>query len=269
LMYQNEDGGFGHGLEFDCQNPNSSLTQTLCAYDILKDLNCVSKQDSIIIKMINFFENNEYITEKGCYCTIPSNNHYPCCPWYLFSDAPFDWAMASENYTNNAFIDFVFENFTKDSELYKKALRIIDYRLSVLPDLATVFSIEKSDIMQSFKADDRFRFIKILENYNLKSHDECEMLLHNLLEVMKNIANPIVYKNFQKNIRLKNDVNSDELDEVVDNLCNNKDWSTDGLKCDNPEKKMNEMSSLGYLWWPIYNLIDQLKLIKNHGRLEI
>lgn len=36
--YQNEDGGFGHALEADSWNPNSSLIQTWTATEILRKL---------------------------------------------------------------------------------------------------------------------------------------------------------------------------------------------------------------------------------------
>ena len=36
--YQNEDGGFGHGLEADCWNPASAPMQTWAAACILREL---------------------------------------------------------------------------------------------------------------------------------------------------------------------------------------------------------------------------------------
>ena len=36
--YQNEDGGFGYGLEADCFNPNSSPIQTWAATEILRQI---------------------------------------------------------------------------------------------------------------------------------------------------------------------------------------------------------------------------------------
>jgi len=41
LKYQNEDGGFGHGIELDCQNPNSQPVQFFWgAAGILKEIGC-------------------------------------------------------------------------------------------------------------------------------------------------------------------------------------------------------------------------------------
>ena len=37
-VFQNEDGGFGHGLEPDLQSPNSSVLATTVAFQILRDL---------------------------------------------------------------------------------------------------------------------------------------------------------------------------------------------------------------------------------------
>lgn len=37
-MYQNEDGGFGHALEADCWNPDSSPVQTWAATQIIREV---------------------------------------------------------------------------------------------------------------------------------------------------------------------------------------------------------------------------------------
>ena len=42
--YQNADGGFGHPLEPDCWNPNSSPLQTWAATQIIKEINLEEKR---------------------------------------------------------------------------------------------------------------------------------------------------------------------------------------------------------------------------------
>ena len=43
IAYQNEDGGFGHGLEPDYWNPDSSPIQTEVATEIIKEINLMDK----------------------------------------------------------------------------------------------------------------------------------------------------------------------------------------------------------------------------------
>ena len=47
-MYQNEDGGFGYGLEPDCVNPNSSPIQVWAAAEILREIDITDKRNNII-----------------------------------------------------------------------------------------------------------------------------------------------------------------------------------------------------------------------------
>ena len=46
--YQNEDGGFGHALEPDAWNPNSSPIQTWVAMEILREIGFTDKTHPII-----------------------------------------------------------------------------------------------------------------------------------------------------------------------------------------------------------------------------
>ena len=46
--YQNEDGGFGHALEPDCWNPDSSPIQTWVATEIIKEVGLEEKDHPII-----------------------------------------------------------------------------------------------------------------------------------------------------------------------------------------------------------------------------
>jgi len=46
--YQNDDGGFGHALEADCWNPNSSPIQTWAATRIIDEVGCEDKNHPVI-----------------------------------------------------------------------------------------------------------------------------------------------------------------------------------------------------------------------------
>ncbi len=45
--YQNMDGGFGHALEADAWNPNSSPIQTWCATEVLREIEFADKNHPI------------------------------------------------------------------------------------------------------------------------------------------------------------------------------------------------------------------------------
>lgn len=85
-IYQNKDGGFGHGLEPDSTNPNSTPFQTSVGLEILVDIgfrfhnldeytkNMVSKSFNYLTKTL---QNNVWPL------TIPSNNDFPCAIWWM------------------------------------------------------------------------------------------------------------------------------------------------------------------------------------------
>lgn len=84
-IYQNEDGGFGHGLEPDNTNPNSSPFQTSYALELLVDLGYnKNNMDEFTQEMIlnataylsETLENNLWLA------TVPSNNSYSSAIWW-------------------------------------------------------------------------------------------------------------------------------------------------------------------------------------------
>ena len=55
-MYQNDDGGFGHGLEPDCANPASSPATTYMAYTRLRSLGCDGKEQPMMQAIMRYVE---------------------------------------------------------------------------------------------------------------------------------------------------------------------------------------------------------------------
>ena len=83
--YQNEDGGFGYGLEPDYLNPNSSPIQTWTAINIIRHLNLESNHP-IIIKILDYLESSYDSIKKRWANTIPTNNDYPHAPWWTYRE---------------------------------------------------------------------------------------------------------------------------------------------------------------------------------------
>ncbi|KAB1439683.1 hypothetical protein [Candidatus Galacturonibacter soehngenii] len=267
LFYQNADGGFGHALECDCWNPNSTPVSTFMAWNILKEIGYDKKDNPVIKSMLKYLEQGDFWNEKGCLWSIPSNNQYPVQPWYLYPNAPWfpkDWPP--QNYTNGDFVQFVMKYAKKESKLYKGALQIIEYRLSIMDTLAEFLSFVKSDIEQGIEIHDWIKLIKCLQENKLKSEEECEELFTKLDAIIKKNAMDGVYQSSKKLIE-QNDLGEEELDAMVEQIANGI-WSEEGLKCENPEQRLKEIGSVGELWWPIYGLIDSIRILREHNRLE-
>ena len=70
--YQNEDGGFGHALEEDCWNPNSSPIQTWVATEILREIEFTDASHPVIQGILRYLASVfPYFNKTKCvYSTI-------------------------------------------------------------------------------------------------------------------------------------------------------------------------------------------------------
>lgn len=269
-FYQNEDGGFGHGLEYDCMNPNSLPVQFFwVAAGILREIGCDAKEHPVMQNVLRFFESFPYASETGCCYNIPSNNEYPCCPWCLYSETPRfpgDWAP-EENITA-AFVEFALTYSEAGSPMYQKALKIVDYRLSIMPRLKEYLAWNQSEEWQGLEPCDWLALIRAAERFGIKTPAECQALREELLGIVKAHGLPRTYENLLKSMRPGGEPTPEELDDMIDRLAEGP-WHEGGLRCDDPPKKMEEMCSINYLWWPIKGAISDLQVLKQHGRLEL
>jgi hypothetical protein len=62
--YQNEDGGFGHALEPDAWNPNSSPIQTWVAMEILREIGFTDSSHPIMKGILTYLANSQNFTES-------------------------------------------------------------------------------------------------------------------------------------------------------------------------------------------------------------
>lgn len=80
--YQNEDGGFGHALEADAWNPNSSPMQTWRATEILREINFTDATHPIIQGILQYLSSGQEFTGQFWDNAPSSNNDYPHAPWW-------------------------------------------------------------------------------------------------------------------------------------------------------------------------------------------
>lgn len=83
--FQNEDGGFGHGLEADSLNPNSSHIQTWCATAILRQIDFYNPDHHIVSGIIRSLTSGTYFDGHCWEQTVPSSNDYPGAPWWNYT----------------------------------------------------------------------------------------------------------------------------------------------------------------------------------------
>jgi hypothetical protein len=119
--YQNDDGGFGHALEPDAWNPNSSPIQTWAATETLREIDFTDTSHPIIQNILRYLESGRDFEGKFWYNTVRSNNDYPHAPW---------WHTESDSTCHNDYnptaclAGFIIRFAEKDCNLYQLACRI-------------------------------------------------------------------------------------------------------------------------------------------------
>lgn len=79
--YQNEDGGFGNGIEPDFWLPHSSPMATWVAGQILMEIGA-HKNDPIVKSMLSYLAKTNHIETGMWDSVLPENNEYPHAPWW-------------------------------------------------------------------------------------------------------------------------------------------------------------------------------------------
>lgn len=121
FYYQNKDGGFGHALEADAWNPNSSPIQTWTATEILREIEFTDNSHPVIMGILQYLEIGKGFEGKFWYTTIKSNNEFPHAPW---------WHTESDSTCHNDYnptaclAGFIIRFAVKNSGLYKLGCRI-------------------------------------------------------------------------------------------------------------------------------------------------
>ena len=82
--FQNADGGFGHGLEPDFFNPNSSPIATNDAIITLYHANALDRDSDILKGIVKYLESHDSFDEdkKRWLFAIDSNKNYPHAIWW-------------------------------------------------------------------------------------------------------------------------------------------------------------------------------------------
>jgi hypothetical protein len=120
--YQNEDGGFGHNIEANNWNPNSSPYTVCIAMDYLDTADGYGSEikNMIVQGIIKYLASGAYLTENGWVGMqgIPSNNDFSHLPWFHYDP---EKAEETDIGVTKRLSDFIIEYAYKSSGIYQKA----------------------------------------------------------------------------------------------------------------------------------------------------
>ena len=125
--YQNEDGGFGHNIEANNWNPNSSPYTVCIALDYLDVAgSCISvTTDKMINGIIKYLASGAHFVKGGWVGMqgIPSNNDFSHLPWFHYDPKS---AMRTDIGVTKRLSDFVLQYADPTSDIYQKAADLKD-----------------------------------------------------------------------------------------------------------------------------------------------
>ena len=133
-FYQNEDGGFGHALEADNWNPNSSPLTTQTAADILFTVDA-PREHPLVQNALRYLDSGKDFdaAHRQWPGSIPTNNDHPRAIWWTYEA---DKEAFRYNPTA-ALAAFILRYADRDSALYAKGLAIaqeaVDWLLAQEP----------------------------------------------------------------------------------------------------------------------------------------
>ncbi|WP_341347294.1 hypothetical protein [Paenibacillus sp. FSL H3-0469] len=119
--YQNEDGGFGHALEADAWNPNSTPIQTATAVERLLELEFTEAGHPLVQGILKYLDSGADMDGRTWRNVVASNNDYPHAPWWHTSSDSTSHSM----YNPTAILaGFILKAAPRDSGLYATGLEI-------------------------------------------------------------------------------------------------------------------------------------------------
>ena len=148
--YQNPDGGFGHGLEADCLNPDSTPIQTWCATTYLREISLYDRDHPVVAGIVRYLESGASFDGHCWAWAVPGNNQYPHASWWTYEPIAPD---APRNYNPTASLAGWLLRVTGSDFARRLAHEAVAYYLSVcrstdmhlLPCMLTLYQ----DICQS------------------------------------------------------------------------------------------------------------------------
>ncbi|HAM80249.1 hypothetical protein [Ornithinibacillus bavariensis] len=150
--YQNEDGGFGHGIEPDFWAPTSSPMATWAAGQILMEIGA-EKTDPMVEAMVGYLVSTFHRDTGMWDAVMPANNQYPHAPWWHWSEG------VQENWAFNPGVElaaFLINWSDENSEAFRIGWDSIDKAVSHLMNQA---EMDRHEI-NNYQA-----FIKIIEPF--------------------------------------------------------------------------------------------------------
>lgn len=268
-FYQNEDGGFGHALEADCWNPESSPYTTLYVVNIFKMIGFTDKEHPMMQGIIRYLENGKHFTGSGWLFSIPTNNNYAHAPWWTYNVEANEYESIG---VTVGLACFVLKYCDSRSELYQKVMSILKQMIQGLK-------------LQKKNGDMGIGSYCILIDTIKELGLEEELDYNNLIPIVRNLVRDSIERDTSKwiyyGVRPSNyiispdsifyqeneDIVQRELDYLIETRPENGVWDITWSWFDNNELYPKEFA-ISENWWKAAKAVEKMLFLRNFGRLE-
>lgn len=269
-FYQNEDGGFGHTLEADCWNPESSPYTTLQAIKMLKLIDFMDTSHPIIKGIISYLESGRHFTGSRWLFNIPSNNDHAHALWWTYS------AEANEFESIGVTVGlagFVMEYCDRSSELYKTCFSILKELTDNLKSINRHGEMGIGEycvlmqVIQRLGMENEFDFFNLLPVVSRLAHDSIERDTSKWCYYGVRPSNYITSPNsifYAEN----EDIVQAELDYLLDTRPKEGVWGITWSWFDNNELYPKEFA-ISENWWKASKAAEKMLFLSNFERLEL
>lgn len=267
MFYQNEDGGFGHALEADNWNPNSSPVSTEHALKILMMIEFDELSHPIYQGILKYLNSGKDLLSYGWRFTIPSNDGYPHAPWWDYSE---EQNIKEYIGVTASFTCFILKYCKEVSELRVKAedfaKRLIDF-------------IENPTSFGDMGIASLYHFVVTLKEIHYGSYDY-DYLLSLLAVKMKDSIEYDTSKWSMYGVRPSNYICSpdhpfyeenkeivlQELDYMIQTLPKDDVWPITWTWF-NHMQEYEAYFRVSENWWKAFRAIEGVLFLRNFGRI--
>ncbi|MGM0437841.1 MAG: hypothetical protein ACQEQD_06185 [Bacillota bacterium] len=260
--YQNEDGGFGNGLEPDFRLPDSSPMATSIGLRYISQINGHKKAEKMVKSAISYLEKEYNEKRKGWYALSKKVNDYPHTPWWHY-DPEKEMTVIDQNWGNPSAEIIAY--------LYKYQDIVKELDINYLLDYAIYYLQKKEKFNSENEVYCYLKLYNILpKNYQKKIEKDLAKAIKQVLEKNKEkwfdyVPQPLDFVPSPKNCRfgIKKSLIKDNLDFWVALLEKNgvidPPWGKNFYEGD---------LSSAYKEWKGILTFKVLKRLDNYNRIE-
>ncbi|MCH1983292.1 hypothetical protein MCG98_12035 [Ruminococcus sp. OA3] len=271
--YQNEDGGFGNGIEPDCWNRESSPYATMIAMGMLRKTGFMEQEGDrhpIVQGIFRYLESRVHCDGEGWHFCIPSNSECPRAPWWTYSEESNNIQSMGITASICAFI-LLYDS--RKSSLYNRARSYTEMILKKAAGTSEFGEMGAAavwrllgDLIQcglyaSFACDSLMeRITEAVDSSIERNQEKWAFYTPRPSEFIWGPDSPLYKKN--------KDIVKKELDYLIDTRTPGGVWNITWSWYDLGEMYAKEFA-ISENWWMASKALDNVCFLKNFGRIAV